>query len=154
MTVDNIVRQCIQWIMMGALIWLLPAVSANQHRFLLPLQCLIWSAKGPVREMKELFWFILKGRVERDCTIQRGEGKNRKTRTKRNNMLLMDRTREREVYLDEKQNPISFPTCFSLSMCVCVQGCVHVMSLYWDSLMAVGIVNRRSLLSLLPWRSN
>lgn len=31
-----------------------------------------------------------------------------------------------------------------VSLYVCVQGCVHVISLYWDSLMAVGIVNKRS----------
>lgn len=42
---------------------------------------------------------------------------------------------EREVYLDEKQNPISFPPRG------CERGFVHVMSLRWDSLMAVGIVS-------------
>lgn len=47
----------------------------------------------------------------------------------------------------KSRTPLVSP-CVSLSLslyvCVCVQGCVHVMSLYWDSLMAVGIVNRRS----------
>lgn len=56
----------------------------------------------------------------------------------------MDRAREGEVYLDEKQKPCSFPHVF-LCMCVGVGSvCVSVMSLHRDSLMVVGIVNRRS----------
>lgn len=51
-------------------------------------------------------------------------------------MLLMDRPGEREVYVDEKQEPISLSRMF---LCVCAG-----MSPYWDTLIVVGIVNRRS----------
>lgn len=36
----------------------------------------------------------------------------------------MDRPREKAVYLDEKQNPISFPVCFSMRVCKDVYVCV------------------------------
>lgn len=76
----------------------------------------------------------MNGRIERD----RGRQRDREKNWKRNSMVLMDRPREREVYLDEKQNSISFP-CVSLYVCVCVW-----WRLYRDSLMAVWIVNSRS----------
>ena len=57
--------------------------------------------------------------------------------------MLMDRPSEGgTAYLDEKQNPISFPVCFPICMRTSV--CVCEISLYRDSLMAAGMVNRRS----------
>lgn len=50
--------------------------------------------------------------VDRDV-----KGKMEGHSQKENNMLQMDKPREREVYLDEKQSPISLPMCFCMGVC-------------------------------------
>lgn len=46
-----------------------------------------------------------------DADRHRGERKTGRHGQKQSNMLQMDGPRERQLYLDEKQNPISFPMC-------------------------------------------
>ncbi len=119
----------------------------------MPIRPLFWlldpiKKKRPLSELWRSFFIMLwrKGLEEIEADRDEEENRNIQGFRKRNNTAMKDRPREGEAYLDGKQNHISFPACFFRCVCVCVhaQGCVYVISLYRDSLMAFGIVNRRS----------
>lgn len=52
-----------------------------------------------------------------DADRRRGERNTGRHGQKQNNMLPTDGPREGELYLDEKQSPISFPMCSRVGVC-------------------------------------
>lgn len=157
MNLDQIVRLCNQWSMMGAFIWLLPGVL-GQSGYIFYWHCSVWSDQQKALSelwrgcFNSLWWEGLKNIIQTDWETERKAEIGEIEKENQCGADRQDRPGEKEGYLDEKQKPVRSPMCFFL----CVHGCVCVISLYRDSLMAVGIVNSSiaSLPSPPPWRSN